>query len=71
MTVKAKLQMVGVIVAALLLAMLLGIMVTQASAAEKVLWKQSCPAWADLNIIPEGMNRHVVCMVGDAHDDSR
>jgi hypothetical protein len=36
MTVKARLQMVGVIVAALLLAMLLGIMVTRASASGPV-----------------------------------
>lgn len=71
MTVKARLQMVVVIVLALLLSMLLGIMVTRASAASAVLWKQSCPAWADLNIIPEGMDRHVVCMVGDAHDHTR
>jgi hypothetical protein len=71
MTAKARLQMVVVIVAALLLAMLLGIVVTRASAAEKVLWKQTCPAWADMTIIQEGMDRHYICSVGDAHDHTR
>lgn len=71
MTVKARFQMVVVIVAALLLAMLLGIMVTRASASSAVLWKQTCPTWADMTIVQEGMDRHYVCSVGEVHDHTR
>lgn len=40
---KAKLRTVGIVLAALLLAMLLGIMVTKASADGPWLWQEKCP----------------------------
>ena len=74
MTVKARLQMVVVIVAALLLAMLLGIMVTRASADSPVMWKQFCPtAHADIELVKDGDGTTVLCVRAAERrdDDSR
>ena len=63
MTVKAKLQMVAVIVGCLLLAMLLGILVTRASADSPVMWKQFCPtAYADIELVKDGDGTTVLCV---------
>ena len=63
MTVKARLQMVVVIVLALLLSMLLGIMVTRASADGPVMWKQFCPtAYADIELVKDGDGTTVLCV---------
>ena len=71
MTVKARLQIVVVIVLALLLAMLLGIMVTRASADGPVMWKQFCPARHDVVLVPEKGGQHVVCiMSAEVSDDN-
>ena len=70
---KTKFQMVVVIVAALLLAMLLGIMVTRASADGPVMWKQFCPARHDVVLVPEKGGQHVVCIMSAevGNDDPR
>jgi len=63
-----RLRTAGIVLAALLLAMLLGIMVTRASAADgdMVLWKQHCPAYADVVLEPaaDWGGVHVLCVRG-------
>lgn len=60
---KKRLQMVGIVLAALLLAMLLGIMVTRASADGPVIWKAFCPRHHDLQYVPEkGGGVNVLCV---------
>lgn len=67
-TARENLRMALVIVAALLLAMLLGILVTAANAADgdMVLWKLHCPAYADVILEPaaDWGGVHVLCVRG-------
>lgn len=58
-----RLRTVGIVLAALLLAMLLGIMVTRAGAEGPVIWKQFCPRWYEVRQIPApGGGVHVLCV---------
>lgn len=66
---KTKLKMVAVIVGCLLLAMLLGIMVTRASADGPVMWKQFCPVRHDVVLVPEKGGQHVVCIMSAEVDN--
>lgn len=70
---KKLIRQVVVIIAALLLAMLLGIMVTRASADGPVIWKQFCPARHDVVLVPEKGGQHVVCIMSAevGNDDPR
>lgn len=65
---RENLRMVLIIVAALLLAMLLGILVTRVNAADgdMVLWKGHCPAYADVIQEPaaDWGGVHVLCVRG-------
>ena len=62
-----RLRTVGIVLAALLLAMLLGIMVTRASANGPIIWKQHCPRWHDVQLVPDadGDGVHVLCVLVD------
>lgn len=70
---KTKLKMVAVIVGCLLLAMLLGIMVTRVSADGPVMWKQFCPAHHEIRQVKDGPGVTVLCvrMAEDRYDDPR
>lgn len=59
---KERIRMAVVIVAALLLAMLAGILVTRASADGPVLWKQYCPAHYEVRQVKDGLATHVLCV---------
>lgn len=67
-TTKDSVRMVVIIAAALLLAMLLGVLVTRVNAADgdMVLWKQHCPAYADVILVPaaDWGGVHVLCVRG-------
>lgn len=66
-----RLRTVGIVLAALLLAMLLGIMVTRAGAEGPVIWKQFCPRWHELQYVPEkdgGVN--VLCVLADMAEEA-
>lgn len=70
---KKLIRQVVVIIAALLLAMLLGIMVTRASADGPVIWKEFCPARHDVMLVPDKGGQHVVCIMSAevGNDDPR
>jgi len=57
------LQTVGIILVALLLAMLLGMLVTVANADGPVIWKQLCPAHHEIRLVPDKAGgQHVLCV---------
>lgn len=66
---KAKVLVVVVLV--LVMAVLAGAVLAAPAAYTNVLWKQNCPAWADLEVIAEGMDRHIVCSVGDVTEKAK
>lgn len=59
---KDKIRMGVIIIAALLLAMLAGILVTRASADGPVLWKQYCPKHYEIRLQPDKAGTHVLCV---------
>lgn len=59
---KTKIKMATVIIGCLLLAVLLGIMVTRASADGPVIWKQFCPAHYEIQQIKDGPGVTVLCV---------
>lgn len=73
-TTKESVRMALIIAAALVVAMLLGILVTAANAAggDMVLWKQHCPAYADVVQEPaaDWGGVHVLCVRGALADDT-
>ncbi len=62
---KAKIRWAGIWLATLLLAMLMGMMVTRAGASGPVIWKQHCPRWHDVRQQPDvdGNGVHVLCVM--------
>lgn len=71
---KAKIRTAGIWLAALLLAMLMGILVTHAAGADgPVLWKQHCPRWHDVRLEPDagGDGVHVLCVRQAEEEEKR
>lgn len=63
-TARETIRMALIIVAALLLAALLGILVTAANADGPVIWKQHCPAQYEVRLEPakDWGGVHVLCV---------
>lgn len=67
---KGKSRTAVIVLAVLLLAAVQGVVVSQIAAdGGLVLWKQSCPGYADLSFVPEAGTMHVVCSMADLHND--
>lgn len=67
---KRRLQQVALIVLALLLSMLLGILVTRASADGPVIWKQYCPMHYEVRQLKDGTGVTVLCIRMAEVDDA-
>lgn len=68
---KTTMRQIGIWLAALLLAALLGIMVSQGTGANgPVIWKDYCPRWHDVQLVPEpGGGTNVVCVFSDRAEE--
>jgi hypothetical protein len=63
---KARWLLVAVVVLSLMLPLSAAASPTDAtSAVSIVVWKQNCPQYADLSVIPDGVDRYVICSIGD------
>jgi hypothetical protein len=67
---KQRMRQVGIIILALLLAMLFGMLVTRASADGPVIWKQFCPMHYEVRQVKDGTGVTVLCVRMAEVDDA-